>query len=241
MCFTINIHTTRNAIEKRFNVDASALSDFDFRYFYKAFNNPQMPVITQKDPQQVQLMNWGLIPNWVKETEQAEQIKKGTYNARDESLDIKPSFQNALIKGRCWIIAKGFFEWQHVGSEKIPWYISKQNHALFAFAGLYDTWNNPDTGENIKTFSVVTTKANPLMEKIHNTKLRMPVMLYDHNEKEWIKPILEEEYRSNILLPYNEQLLNTHTISKDISKKSADPDDGKILQKIDYHIDGKLF
>ncbi|MDA3823076.1 MAG: SOS response-associated peptidase [Bacteroidales bacterium] len=178
MCFTINIHTTRSAIEKRFNVNASALNDFDFRYFYRAYDNPLIPVVTQEDPQRVQLMNWGLIPNWVKEVEQAEQIKNGTCNARSESLDIKPSFKSALAKGRCWIIAKGFFEWQHLGSEKIPWYISNQDHALFAFAGLYDTWNNPDTGENEKSFSLVTTKANALMEKIHNTKLRMPVMLY---------------------------------------------------------------
>ena len=47
MCFTIEIHLTRKAIEERFRVDTSALYDFDFNYFYRAFSNPFIPVIAQ--------------------------------------------------------------------------------------------------------------------------------------------------------------------------------------------------
>ena len=62
MCFTIEVHLTRKAIENRFSVDTSALYDFDFNYFYRAFANPLIPVVTQEDPERVRLMHWGLIP-----------------------------------------------------------------------------------------------------------------------------------------------------------------------------------
>ncbi|RPI45908.1 MAG: SOS response-associated peptidase, partial [Bacteroidetes bacterium] len=69
MCFTIEVHLTRKAIENRFSVDTSALDEFDFNYFYRAFQNPMIPVITRDEPERVQLMQWGLIPSWVSDRE----------------------------------------------------------------------------------------------------------------------------------------------------------------------------
>ena len=138
MCFTIEVHLTRKAIESRFAVDTSALYDFDFKYFYKAFSNPHIPVITQHDPHAVQLMQWGLIPAWAADRNKAEQIRKGTYNARSESLHEKPSFRAPMRNGRCLVIAHGFFEWQLVNGVKIPWFIRLKNNQPFVFAGLFD-------------------------------------------------------------------------------------------------------
>jgi len=98
MCFTIEIHLSRKAIEDRFRVDSSALYDFEFSYFYRAFSNPMIPVIAQEDSGRVQLMQWGLIPAWSRDREQAERIRKGTYNARSETLHEKPSFKEALSR-----------------------------------------------------------------------------------------------------------------------------------------------
>ena len=55
MCFTIEVHLTRKAIESRFQVNTSALYDFDFNYFYRAFNNPLIPIIGMEDPMKVEL------------------------------------------------------------------------------------------------------------------------------------------------------------------------------------------
>src|SRR6056297_1453985 len=123
MCFTINLNTTRKEIEKRFNADASVLTDFDFRYFFRAFDNPMLPVITSDNPGVVQLMQWGLIPGWTRDQDQAEKIRRGTYNARAETLHEKPSFRDSFNKRHCIIPACGFFEWQHLGERKIPWHI----------------------------------------------------------------------------------------------------------------------
>jgi putative SOS response-associated peptidase YedK len=241
MCFTIDVHLSRKAIENRFQVDGSALYDFDFNYFYRAFSNPLIPVITQEDKERVKLIQWGLIPAWTRDREEAEKIRKGTYNARSESLHEKPSFKGPLSKGRCLIIARGFFEWQQVSQGKIPWYIFLANQEAFAFAGLYDAWRDPLSGEIIETCSLITSKANPLMERIHNTKKRMPVILRKELEQEWIIEEPSMLNRNRLLLPYEEAGMKAHTVSPRISSRLADPKDPGIIKPYKHPSSGTLF
>jgi putative SOS response-associated peptidase YedK len=230
MCFTIEIHLTRKAIEERFRVDTSALYDFDFNYFYRAFSNPYIPVIAQEDASRVQLMQWGLVPAWCRNNDEAERIRKGTYNARSETLHEKSSFKEALYRGRCLIIAGGFFEWQQVNTVKIPWYITLKDGKPFVFAGLYDTWRDPSDGETLRTCTIITTVANPLMEKIHNIRRRMPVILTKEHEQDWIvgEPSLLK--RKKLLQPFNEADLEAYTVSPHLSSKNADPSDPRIIE-----------
>jgi len=241
MCFTIEVHLTRKAIENRFSVDASALYDFDFNYFYKAFSNPQIPVIPQEQPAEIRLMEWGLIPSWAADRKKAQQVRKGTYNARAESLHEKPSFREPLRKGRCLVIAHGFFEWQLVDGVKIPWYISLKNNKPFAFAGLYDIWNDPESENLMYTFSIVTTAANPLMEKIHNTKKRMPVILSEGSEDQWISGDISLHKANRLLLPFDETALQAYTVSPGLSASDLNPQDPDIIKPYEYQIPGKLF
>lgn len=241
MCFTIEIHLTRKAIEERFKVDSSALNDFDFHYFYRAFSNPRIPVIAGDSSNETQLMQWGLIPHWVKDGQKAAEIRKGTYNARAESLHEKPSFREPLLKGRCLVLAHGFFEWQHVEGAKIPWYIRLKNEAPFAFAGLYDSWQNPDNGESIRSFSIITTRANPLMERIHNTKKRMPVILHPDHEKDWISGDISMHKARQLLLPLDQSEMHAHLISPLISRSGTDPADSSVIKAVDYQEPGLLF
>ena len=241
MCFTIEVHLTRKAIENRFSVDTSALYDFDFNYFYRAFSNPMIPVIAGDQPEQVSQMQWGLIPSWARDRKKAMQLRKGCYNARSESLQEKPSFREALIKGRCLVLAHGFFEWQHIKGARIPWYIRLKDDSPFAFAGLADAWQDPEDGSIHQTCSIVTTEANPLMEKIHNTKKRMPVILTRENEKGWISGDISLLKARQLLLPYDQEEMHAHTIAPGITDPKADPGDPKIIQAHEYPVTGTLF
>ena len=222
-------------------MDTSALYDFDFRYFYKAFSNPFIPVIAQADPGQVQLMEWGLIPSWVGDREKAIQIRKGTYNARSESLHEKPSFREPLRSGRCLVIARGFFEWQLVNGVKVPWYIRLKSNTPFVFAGLYDSWKDPDSGETKQTFSIITTAANSLLEKIHNTKQRMPVILPVEREREWITGDISIRKANQLLLPFDQKELHAHTVSPMLSRVEAEPFDPGIIKPYNHPVSGTLF
>ena len=241
MCFTIEVHLSRKAIEDRFKVDGSALYDFDFNYFYRAFTNPFIPVIAQEDPGRVRMMRWGLIPSWSRDRQEAEKIRKGTHNARSESLHEKPSFKGPLSRGRCLIIARGFFEWQQVNKLKIPWYISLDNQEAFAFAGLCDSWKDPQSGEIIDGCSIITTRANPLMEHIHNTKKRMPVILQKDLEMEWITGEPSMLNRNRLLRPFDEKGMKAHTVNPRLSSRMADPQDPGIIAPYAHGSPGTLF
>ncbi len=109
-----------------------------------------------------------------------------TFNARSETVSSKPAFRECFSSRRCLVPVRGFFEWQHVGGRKIPWYITLRDEEIFSLAGIWDSWTMQG-GMTLETFSVVTTRANELMEEIHNTKKRMPVILPSSAEKIWLR------------------------------------------------------
>jgi putative SOS response-associated peptidase YedK len=69
-----------------------------------------VPVIRQhpKEPvRQLSLLNWGLIPHWLKDPS----IATGTINAKSETAATKPAFRDPIKFRRCLIPADGFYEW----------------------------------------------------------------------------------------------------------------------------------
>ena len=89
----------------------------------------------------------------------------------------KVSVKKLVNSNRCIIPSNGFFEFQHQGSNKIPYFIYPTRDEIFSMAGLYDEWVDQSTGEFTRTFSIITTDANELMAEIHNQKKRMPLLL----------------------------------------------------------------
>lgn len=112
------------------------------------------------------MMTWGLVPNWSK-----EDLKTKIINARLETLGEKPSFRNAR---RCLIPANGFFEWDRKARPAQPYDFHLSEHAPFAFAGLWDEWADPASGEVRETFALVTTATSELVARVHD---RMPLIL----------------------------------------------------------------
>ncbi len=234
VCFTVAIHLTREEIEKRFGVNFREGDDYEANYYYNAFTLPRMPVITSGDPKLVQLYKWGLIPFWSKDREFAEKIRRQTFNARSETLHKKPSFKNSLKNKRCLVVARGFFEWQHRNGDKIPHYVYLNEEMPFAFAGLYDSWTDRKTGEILDTFSIITTVANPMMAGIHNSKKRMPAILYPEAEKDWLDTALPDMEAQELLGPFDENLMKAHPISKMITRRGVEKNTPELIQKVSY-------
>jgi putative SOS response-associated peptidase YedK len=104
---------------------------------------------------------------------------------------------------------------------------------LFAFAGIWDAWTNKETKETLKTFSIITTQANPLLALIHNTKKRMPVILRQEDEKKWLIDIPVEEAVS-LLTPYDEKAMEAHTVSKLITTRGVPTNVPEIMSPFRY-------
>lgn len=192
MCFYTT--QTKNAIEveNRFNAKFKNISIFSTSEIYNGFTFPQTPVITNNNPLIIDFYYWGLIPFWAK----TDEIRKNTLNAKIETLSEKPSFR-ICMNNRCLIIVDGFFEWQWLdnkGKQKQKYKITMPDYSLFAFGGLWSEWVNKETGEIIKSYTIVTTEANQLMSEIHNTKKRMPLILNLDNEKEWLNGKPKEHF-----------------------------------------------
>ena len=152
---------------------------------YNGFSHPLNAVITNEQVDEIDLLQWGLIPHWAKD----RSFQKNTLNARMETIHEKPSFRDCVNK-RCVIPADGFFEWKWLdekGKQKEKYFIHLPWEELFGLAGLWSSWVDKSTGELIKSFSILTTEANDLMAEIHNIKKRMPVIILPENKKDWLE------------------------------------------------------
>ncbi|AOW20748.1 SOS response-associated peptidase [Urechidicola croceus] len=200
MCYQTRITKKREELQDRFRVDISELGDFESLEVLSAFDFPKTPVITNTNPDKIQLFNWGLVPSWSQDIS----IRNYTLNARIETLDEKRSFKD-VIQNRCLIIADGFYEWQWLtksGSRKQKYLITLPDDELFSFPGIFTEWTDFD-GQKLNSYSMVTTQANELMSEIHNTKQRMPIILKKEDEQSWLKG---EEY-NHFAFPYSSNII----------------------------------
>jgi putative SOS response-associated peptidase YedK len=204
MCYTIKIDLTREELEKRFQAKMEDPDHYKTGARISAFALPKLPVICSDDAGAIRLSTWGLIPYWVKDSDTAAALRMKTFNAKAETLAEKPSFRTSFNRRRCLILTNGFYEWQTLAKAKIPYFIGLKEHQAFALAGLYDMWTDRHSGEILHTFTVITTRANPMMEEIHNLKKRMPVILSPEAEKQWLNLEVDPS-RSGLFEPYPEE------------------------------------
>ena len=200
MCFRTKLNAKIIDIEKAFEAQFVEPGLYQPQEEINGFDFSPNPVITNHAPGEILFYNWGLIPFWAKN----DNLKKSTLNARIETLTEKPAFKNSVYN-RCLIIANGYYEWQWLdekGKNKQKYLITAPKEVIFAFAGIYSTWNDPNTGNSLDTFTIVTTRANALMSEIHNNKERMPVILSQQDRQTWLdnKPV------ENFAYPYEVEL-----------------------------------
>lgn len=241
MCFSVDVNLVKEELENRFGATLIDPDKYRPSYYYHAFGLPEMPVICSGSPSRLQLLKWGLIPSWTKTIADANVIRFKTFNARAESIDSKPSFSSSFKTKRCIIPVKGFFEWQHVGKEKIPWYIYHSGNEIISFAGLYDEWTSDNTGETFTTFSVITTSANEMMAEIHNSAMRMPAILDKESESLWIDLSASSVELMNLLKPSSSEILTAHTIGPLVNDKSANRNIPEVISPYNYSHGNLLF
>lgn len=206
MCYTIKIDLTREELEKRFGAKFKESEAYNSGDRVSAFSLPRLPVICSDNPDEIKLFTWGLIPYWIKDFKNAAEIRTKTFNAKSETLADRPSFRNSLHRKRCLIPTNGFYEWQTLEKLKIPYFITLKNQPVIALAGLFDQWTNRETGEITNTFTIVTTRANPMMEEIHNLKKRMPVILAPEAEKLWLD-LKTDPNKAGLFEPFPDELM----------------------------------
>jgi len=125
------------------------------------------------------MLRWGLVPFWAKDPA----IGNRMINARAETVAEKPAFRAAYRRRRCIVLADGFYEWHRDGSVKVPYYISLASEEPFAFAGLWEHWQDKESDESLQTTTLITTAANDFLSTLHH---RMPVILEPDRAERWL-------------------------------------------------------
>jgi putative SOS response-associated peptidase YedK len=176
-----------------------------------------MPVVLQdaSGAVTVEALKWGLIPAWSKDGKPNYSM----INARAEGIETKPAYRKPIRSQRCIVPSDGFYEWQKRQDGKLPHFIHLKSEEIFGFAGLYDIYRDKD-GNETKTYSIITTVANELMEPIHD---RMPVILRRDDEKLWLdRKITDLSVILPLLKPYPASQMEAYPVSTRVNKPVVD-------------------
>jgi putative SOS response-associated peptidase YedK len=211
MCYSSSLTSKNVDLSKKYKKEIPSEIAEEPLFHASAFSYPEWRIITAEP--EIQVMKWGLIPSWFKGSNTVE-ISSKTINARSETILEKPSFKHLIGRQHCIIPSTGFFEYQHVGKEKVPYFVHPANDSLFSMAGVFDIYKNPISGNLQKTFSIITCPANEVMAEIHNTKKRMPVMLASDQFENWLHAKPAEI--ADFLVPSPDNWIAAHKINPKI-------------------------
>jgi putative SOS response-associated peptidase YedK len=237
MCFYYSIvKTNTTSLVKNKVITEEQLELLDDHHFVNGFGFPSMPVITDFSPEKISFFNWGLVPANIRSVQEASKFIQtyNTLNARGENIFSGRLFGEPIKKRRCLVLSSGFFEWMHYQPtgknkpEKYPFYVTLKDEEMFVFGGIWNSFSDASGGENISTYSILTTEANELMSVIHNSKKRMPLILRPEKALEWLNPKADETSIESMIKPIDYQLMKAHTIQK-INPLLSENDDNPLI------------
>jgi len=171
-------------------------------------------VVPHETGRDLPTVRWSLIPSWWKKTAKEA---TSTFNARAETVATKPMFRTAFKRRRCLIPASGYYEWKATSTGKQPYYISARDVSVLSFAGLWDEWRDIETGEAVKSCTIIVTDANALTRQIHD---RMPVVIAPEQFEPWLTGVAGIE----LLKPAPENMLQMWPVSRKVNRVGNDSD-----------------
>lgn len=178
MCGRFVGFTASKALQALFPID---VIDAEVTPNYNIAPTQEILAIVRRDNRNhLEKLNWGLVPFWAKDTS----IGNRMINARSETVVTKPSFRNAFKNRRCLILADGFYEWRGEKGQKQPMYLTLPSGRPFAFAGLWESWDNQGKEPTpYRSATILTREASESVMPIHN---RMPVILKPSAYDRWL-------------------------------------------------------
>jgi putative SOS response-associated peptidase YedK len=160
---------------------------------------------------------FGLIPHWATDTK----IGRRTYNARSETVAVKPSFRDAWKNAQhCIIPADAFFEPDWRTGKAVATRISRADGEPMGLAGLWSIWKSPQGLLHSFTRLNINADEHDLMCRFHKPadEKRMVVILppdsYDHwlratpqQSMEFMRPYPADRMQAGIEPPGQRPLL----------------------------------
>lgn len=229
MCYTVSIFSQTHVIETDLGQLFEDASGFEPFVHVSGFAHPELPVGVAEDG--IRMMRWGLVPRWTRSRQQADEMRGRTLNARSETAYEKPSYRDAVRKRRGLLPVNGFFEWRHEGKLKIPHMVRMKDCEIFTLGCIWEEWVDPETGQCEETFSILTTEANILMSHVHNSALRMPVVIPRRDRAVWLLAE-DREHVQPLFRPLEDGLLEAYPITREVSKIRVNSSEPRLIEPV---------
>ncbi|NLU81931.1 SOS response-associated peptidase [Rhodococcus sp. HNM0569] len=142
-------------------------------------------VAAPRGTRRVRRMRWGLVPAWAQSPSDGPVL----FNARSETVAVKPAFADAFRVRRALVPMEAWYEWGPHGARgrkgTRPFAILDPDGGGFSVAALWSFWRDPQAPASPPTVScaVVTTAAAGRFAEIHE---RMPLVLSDSAWERWL-------------------------------------------------------
>jgi putative SOS response-associated peptidase YedK len=205
--------------------EADDLADDPGGHFNVAPTDEASVVVQRDDRRAVVRYRWGLVPSWATPRQASK-----AFNARAETLATSGLFRDAFRRRRCLVPADGFYEWQRTADGKRrPLRIVDPADAPLALAGLWTGRRDDETGEWIRSFTIVTTRPNGFMASIHD---RMPVVVPPDAWATWLDPTPREPGELRALLePRDDVALSAYPVPPLVN--SVRNDGPELIERLD--------
>jgi putative SOS response-associated peptidase YedK len=97
---------------------------------------------------------------------------------------------------------------------------------ILTAAGLWDEWKNRETGERLKSCTMIITDPNTFVAEVHD---RVPVLLTPDQFAPWLSGEAGAEY----LKPAPNDYVQRWPVSKRVNSSKADADDPTLIERVD--------
>lgn len=172
---------------------------------------PTDPVIAV-GPDRAEVVRWGI-----------DGAQSGLFNLRGETALERPYYQRLLLGHRVIVPASHFYEWRHVGNQRLPMAVSRADGGILNLAAVLDSWkSSPAT-------TILTTLPNADLEPLHD---RMPVLLSDEDAATWVLEDMSLDQLGPLLRPCPEgwlRLAPASPLVNDVHNQGPELLDPKVL------------
>ena len=224
MCYHVKqTRKDREYLESSFDADLR-FESIPTYFHVNGFQRPSMMIITQQEPNAIQLGTWSVAPPHCLDVKSYWKEKGGSVlNTRDDSLFSFRAAEwktDAILENKCIMIITGFYEPHKVGKDSYPYLLHRPDFEVFGLCGYYTEQ------EDYLTFAILTTQANDLMGKIHNGAKRMPMTLHPDDKENYFdlntEEALKEEFSRHYCITLDHRAVDRSVLNSHIDSNKEE-------------------
>jgi len=174
-------------------------------------------VVTSQEPNTLQTMRFGFTSHRSETLIDQLNIPTDILQKEEDDSDydhlmgvfMKPDFSAPITSQRCVVMVDAFLV---TSPENIHYLIHIQNKERpFALAGIYDYWQNPQTGVVTAGFAIITVGANPMLRRIGVN--HMPVIIAQKNVAKWLDLKTDRRQYLQLIHTFPDDVMNGYPVS----------------------------